>query len=383
MPTASEPGFGLYIHWPFCQSKCPYCDFNSHVASHIDQDRWRQALLSELKHYAGLTSGRTLTSIFFGGGTPSLMDPETAGALISAARACWNFSEDLEITLEANPSTAEIGRFQAFCDNGINRLSLGVQSLRQDALTELGRGHDVKEACNAIEMAARIFPRYTFDLIYARPNQTPAEWAVELGEGLAMAGDHLSLYQLTVEPGTEFFRNGVLMAEENLAADLYEMTQDIMNKAGLKAYEISNHAKPGFESQHNLTYWRGGDYIGIGPGAHGRLTREGQTFACHQISKPDNWLEKVNTKGHATAKEIPLVPEQRAEELIMMGMRIKEGINAARFKQQCGLDLTDLLDLNAVQKFEDAGFLHWDQQQLAATEMGRQRLNGLLSQILS
>ena len=382
MSAISDPGFGLYIHWPFCQSKCPYCDFNSHVASTIDQSRWRRALLSELDHYAALTSGRTLTSIFFGGGTPSLMDPDTTASLIEAARSHWVCADTIEITLEANPSTVEAARFRDFRSSGINRVSLGVQSLDPESLKQLGRGHSALEACQAIATAAAEFSRYSFDLIYARPGQSLDQWRSELTEALLMAGDHMSMNQLTVEPGTEFFRTGVPMADEELAADMYEATQEIMEQAGLPAYEISNHARPGFESRHNLTYWRGGDYVGIGPGAHGRLTNDQGTRGIHQISQPTSWIERVEQNGHATAKQIPLSSEQRAEELVMMGMRINEGVDFARFRQQCGLDLMSLLDQQAIQQLSDGGFLTLDDQRLAATASGRQRLNALLSQIL-
>ncbi|MGE5503644.1 MAG: radical SAM family heme chaperone HemW, partial [Actinomycetota bacterium] len=268
----------VYIHWPFCLSKCPYCDFNSHVAAAIDQRRWRAALLAELEWFAALAPGRTVTSIFFGGGTPTLMDPDTAGALVDRVKALWATAPDLEVTLEANPSTVEAGRFRAFRAAGVGRLSLGIQALDDAALKLLGRRHDLAEALAALAVARQTFDRFSFDLIYARPGQTVAAWRDELARALDMAGDHLSLYQLTIEEGTAFApvfaRGDLVLPPEDEAAEMFEATQDMTAAAGLPAYEVSNHARPGQESRHNLTYWLGGDYAGVGPGAHGRLGGE-------------------------------------------------------------------------------------------------------------
>ncbi|MBL8665802.1 MAG: coproporphyrinogen III oxidase, partial [Candidatus Odyssella sp.] len=270
------PGFALYVHWPFCLSKCPYCDFNSHVRERVEEARWQRAYLAELERAAAETPGRVVTSVFFGGGTPSLMPPETAAAILARIRALWPVAPDAEITLEANPGAAEAARFRAFRAAGVNRLSIGVQALDDAALKFLGRRHVAAEALAAVERAAGIFPRYSFDLIYARPGQSVAAWREELARALRFAGDHLSVYQLTIEPGTAFHtahaRGDFALPDEDTAADLYEATRDLLGAAGLAAYEISNHARPGGESRHNLAYWRYADYAGIGPGAHGRLT---------------------------------------------------------------------------------------------------------------
>ncbi|HLO76499.1 MAG TPA: radical SAM family heme chaperone HemW, partial [Magnetospirillum sp.] len=295
-----DPGFGIYIHWPFCLSKCPYCDFNSHVAASIDQPRWRAALLAELEHFAQAKPGATVTSIFFGGGTPSLMEPATAGALIERVAALWPTAPGLEITMEANPSTVEAGRFRDFRAAGVGRLSLGVQALDDQSLKFLGRRHDAGEALAALGVAGRLFPRFSFDLIYARPGQSPAAWRAELARALSLAGDHLSMYQLTIEDGTAFApahaRGDFELPSEDDQAAMFEITQELTAAAGLPAYEVSNHARPGGECRHNLTYWLGGDYVGVGPGAHGRLN--GQALRQHRA--PDIWLERVESHGHAT-----------------------------------------------------------------------------------
>ncbi|MDX1736711.1 MAG: radical SAM family heme chaperone HemW, partial [Alphaproteobacteria bacterium] len=299
----------LYVHWPFCQSKCPYCDFNSHVRETIDQRQWQDALLAELDHAFEESGERELKSIFFGGGTPSLMSPDIVYGIIDKALALWPSEKTPEITLEANPTSVERARFQGYRDAGVNRLSLGIQSLDPDVLKFLGRLHSVDQALHAIETAREIFDRYSFDLIYARPNQSIAEWQKELKDALEMAGDHLSLYQLTIEPGTSFhtrFRLGEFeMPDENLAASFYEITQSIMIDAGLPAYEVSNHARLGQESQHNLVYWRYQDYAGIGPGAHGRVyMRNGPQgagkYATFRERLPEKWLQSVQQNGHAT-----------------------------------------------------------------------------------
>ncbi len=288
------PPFAVYVHWPFCKAKCPYCDFNSHVRAAIDQAAWQRALLAELDHYADRTPGRTVSSVFFGGGTPSLMAPATAAALIERIGQRWVLAGDAEITLEANPTSVEAERFRDFRAAGVNRASLGVQALDPAALTFLGRGHSVGEAIAAIALARRQFPRFSFDLIYARPGQEPAQWDAELKQALSLAGDHLSLYQLTIEKGTAFHtahaRGDFAIPDDDRAGMLYELTQLRLNEAGLPSYEISNHARPGGESRHNLVYWRYGDYVGIGPGAHGRLTLGGAKVATRQLRLPETWL---------------------------------------------------------------------------------------------
>jgi oxygen-independent coproporphyrinogen-3 oxidase len=378
----TDAGFGIYIHWPFCRSKCPYCDFNSHVAAAIDQKRWRAALRAELNHFAAETPGRTVTSVFFGGGTPSLMAPETAAALIEDVRRQWPVADDLEITLEANPTSAEAGQFDAFAAAGVNRVSLGVQALFDEALAFLGRGHSVREALDAVALAADRFPRFSFDLIYGRPGQTISEWRTELSQALAHAGGHLSLYQLTIEPGTPFFRAGVQPADEDTGAALYETTQELLEARGLPAYEVSNHARLGAECRHNLTYWRGGDYVGVGPGAHGRLTLDDGTDALYQIHAPERWLSAVEANGHATAKRARLAPEERREELLMTGLRLRDGVNRARFRAQTGRDVTDSVDEQALARLLDGGFVTLGAHSLRATPAGRLGLNAVLAALL-
>ncbi len=378
----TDAGFGIYIHWPFCRAMCPYCDFNSHVAEAIDQRRWRAALRAELDHFAGETNGRTVTSAFFGGGTPSLMAPETAAALIEDVRRHWPVTDDLEITLEANPTSVEAERFDAFAAAGVNRVSLGVQALDDRALTFLGRGHSVGEALDAVALAAERFPRTSFDLIYGRPGQTVPGWRVELDQALAHAGGHLSLYQLTIEPGTPFFRDRVRPVDEDAGAALYETTQKVLEARGLPAYEVSNHARPGAECRHNLTYWRGGDYVGVGPGAHGRLTADGATDALYQIHAPERWLQAVETRGHATAKRVRLTPEERREELLMTGLRLRDGVSRARYRAQTDRDVTDTVDAPALARLVDGGFLVLDARSLRATPAGRRCLNAVLAALL-
>ncbi|MFM9843041.1 MAG: radical SAM family heme chaperone HemW [Dongiaceae bacterium] len=387
MIAGREPGFGLYVHWPFCRSKCPYCDFNSHVRAAVDHGRWRRALLRELEHYGEATRGRRLTSIFFGGGTPSLMEPETVAAVIEQARGIWQADAGIEITLEANPTSVEAEKFAAFRQAGVNRVSLGVQSLRETDLKFLGRQHSAGEAQQAIELARRYFDRFTFDLIYARPGQTVAAWREELRDALALAGNHLSVYQLTVEPETAFAsavrRGDFVVPDEDMAAALYEATQEALAEAGLPAYEISNHARPGEESRHNLTYWRYGDYAGIGPGAHGRLTLDGVKHATRQHRAPEAWLETVEQKGHATRQRDVVDGEARREEMLMMGLRLAEGIDADRFAAETGETLVSALDPPRLKALIEGGFVELDDQGLRATAAGRQRLNTVLAQLLA
>jgi oxygen-independent coproporphyrinogen-3 oxidase len=390
MPAQAQsagPGFGIYVHWPFCLSLCPYCDFNSHVREAVDQHRWRRALLAELDHYAGQTPERPVTSVFFGGGTPSLMAPETVAAVIARMGDSWRLAPDAEITLEANPTSVEAGRFAAYRAAGVNRVSLGVQSLNDDALGFLGRRHSAREAIQAVEIAQGCFPRVSFDLIYARPGQTVTDWRAELSQALALGTEHLSVYQLTIEPGTVFhgaWRRGELVPPgEETAAALYEGTQEVLEGAGLPAYEISNHARSGAESRHNLTYWRYGDYAGIGPGAHGRLSLGGQKLATRQHRAPEAWLDAVERAGHATRSASPLSRDQRLAELVMMGLRLREGVARAAFRRELESDPEDLLDSVRLSHLREAALVSLDATGLRATAAGRQRLDGVLDYLLT
>jgi len=375
----------IYIHWPFCRSKCPYCDFNSHVRDSVNAARWKRALIRDLEHQAMLAPGREVGSVFFGGGTPSLMPPETVAALLDCVRSGWTVAPDLEVTLEANPNSAEADRFRAFAAAGVNRLSLGVQALDAAALRRLGRAHDRDEAIAAIEQARNTFPRFSFDLIYARPGQSVAAWAGELSEALTPADDHLSLYQLTIEPGTAFAtlaRHGeIALPDEETAAALFETTQDRLTVAGLPAYEISNHARPGAECRHNLTYWRYQDYAGIGPGAHGRLTRDGGKFATRQYRLPEKWLTAVEATGTGLEETAAIDRQTAIEEMLMMGLRLAEGVPRARLEHTAGPDAEILLRRN-LPRLVDGGFLTFDGKHLAATTAGRQRLNAVLAALL-
>jgi putative oxygen-independent coproporphyrinogen III oxidase len=381
----AEP-LAVYIHWPFCRSKCPYCDFNSHVRDSVDTARWTRALIRDLEHQAELTAGRTVGSVFFGGGTPSLMPPETVAELLYGVRSHWGVMPDVEVTLEANPNSAEAGRFRAIAAAGVNRLSLGVQALDPAALRFLGRAHDREEAIAAIEDAREIFPRFSFDLIYARPGQSVAAWRRELDEALTLAGEHLSLYQLTIEPGTAFAtlaRRGKLVPpEEDSTAALFEITQERLAAAGLPAYEISNHARPGAECRHNLAYWRYQDYVGVGPGAHGRLTLGSTKYATRQHRLPEKWLATVETKGTGIEETAPIDRENVLEEMLMMGLRLVEGVSRERIECAGGGDAETLFGSNLAPLIE-GGFLTLDAQRLAATAAGHQRLNAVLGSLLS
>ncbi|MGE0665323.1 MAG: radical SAM family heme chaperone HemW [Sphingomonadales bacterium] len=380
-----DPGFAVYVHWPFCLQKCPYCDFNSHVRDAVDQDRWRAGLLREIDHYACLTPGRKVTSVFFGGGTPSLMAPETTKAVIERIGERWGYAPEPEITLEANPTSVEAGRFAAYERAGVNRVSLGVQALNDDDLKALGRGHSARQAIEAVALARDTFPRYSFDLIYARPGHTLADWEFELARGLEMAGDHLSLYQLTIEEGTAFhamFRDGRLtLPDEDTAAELYEMTRRLTAEAGLPAYEISNHAAPGCESRHNMTYWRYGEYVGIGPGAHGRLHLDAVT-ATAQRRKPETWLELVEAQGHGTELMNPVAPGESGEEMVMMGLRTAEGVGLARLAAISGGPLEDVVDAEALDMLQEQGLLELDEDALRATPEAWPVLNEVIRRLL-
>lgn len=384
--TQGDEGFGLYIHWPFCLSKCPYCDFNSHAAEVIDQTRWRTALLTEMDYWAAQAGARRpLTSIFFGGGTPSLMDPATTAALIERAKSLFTVDDALEITLEANPSTVDQARFEGFREAGVNRVSLGVQALDDRALRFLERRHDAGEAMTAVATAQRLFPRVSFDLIYARPGQTAEDWRHELRQAIALSGGHLSLYQLTIEQGTRFFgdhaRGDFALPDEDTAVALWDITQEETSAAGLAAYEVSNHARPGDECRHNLVYWRGGDYIGIGPGAHGRVTLDGIPHATRQHRAPEKWLEMVAAQGHATRARDPLDPDARAEELVLMGLRLSEGVDAARFERLTGRTLDSVLDASALTFLRGEGLIEPDAP-LRTTAAGRLTLNSVIAALL-
>ena len=380
-------GLALYIHWPFCKSKCPYCDFNSHVRAGIDEARWRDALLRELDRGAAETQGRELVSIFFGGGTPSLMAPPTVAALLERAAARWSLAPDIEITLEANPNSVEAARFRDLAAAGVNRLSLGVQALDDTALKFLGRGHDRDEALAAIDLARAHFARFSFDLIYARPGHTPAAWQAELREALRRAGDHLSVYQLTIEQGTAFHtafaRGDFVLPDEEIQGALYEMTQDMLGDAGLPAYEISNHARAGQESRHNLAYWRYRDYLGIGPGAHGRLTLGGVKYANANHRAPETWLAAVERDGHGAATRTALSPDERRDEMAMMGLRLTAGIARADMRAEIGGDIEDAFDRARLHALIGGGFLELDAAGLRATPAGRQRLNAVLDRLLN
>ena len=386
-PDVLEPGFGLYVHWPFCLSKCPYCDFNSHVAiDEVEHERWAQALLRELDHFAAETAGRELGSIFFGGGTPSLMAPATVAAVIERAAARFRPAGDLEITLEANPTSVEAARLADFRASGVNRVSLGVQALDDDALRALGREHGASEALHAVGLAARLFPRFSFDLIYARPGQTLAEWDAELGRALAHADGHLSVYQLTIEPGTRFHtlhaKGALRLPPDELQADLYELTQARLAAAGLPAYEISNHARPGEACRHNLVYWRGGDYLGIGPGAHGRLTIDQQRVATRTARMPRAWLERALRDGHAELARESLSAADQVVELLLMGLRLTEGVSLRRLRRGDGEAFERTLDMAAVRRLIADGFLETDGDRLATTAAGRERLNAVLETVI-
>jgi len=377
-----DGGFGIYLHWPFCRSKCPYCDFNSHVREQIDQARWCRALLAELDHYASSTAGRPLDSIFFGGGTPSLMPPSTVAALLEHVARHWPLGQDVEITLEANPTSVEAANFAALAAAGVNRISLGVQSLDDSALRFLGRGHDAAEALAALEVARGHFRRFSFDLIYARPGQTARSWLAELDRALDFAGELLSVYQLTIEANTAFEgahrRGEFAMPGEETGAELFEITQARLEEAGLPAYEISNHARLGAACRHNLVYWQGGDYLGIGPGAHGRLTEGGRRFATRQHRAPEAWLAEVEANGHATRERRALTPLERQEELLLMGLRLTAGIARARFRQALGREIEEALPPERLAGLVAGGFVELDEQGLRATPAGRQRLNAVL-----
>ena len=374
----AEP-LALYVHWPFCVSKCPYCDFNSHVRSSIDQDAWREALLADLTHEARLLPGRRLTSIFFGGGTPSLMEPSTVGAIIHAATTYWQPADRLEITLEANPSSVEAARFADLASAGVNRVSLGLQSFDDKALAFLGRAHSAREGFAALATAQKHFRRVSFDLIYALPGDNEDSWSATLAQALSLGTSHLSLYQLTIEPGTRFAsmvaRHEFEPLDAEQSATLFELTDVMTSAGGMPAYEISNHARPGQESRHNLTYWRYGDYAGIGPGAHGR--RLGRRTARHK--KPENFLSGLARNGHGIAEEAVLSPVEAADEALVMGLRLAEGVDAQALADRFGLPA--LVDWNRVDRLVGSGHLTRQGALIALTAPGRLLLDHILGEI--
>jgi oxygen-independent coproporphyrinogen-3 oxidase len=384
--AGADPGFGIYVHWPFCRAKCPYCDFNSHVSGEVDHARWARALVAEIGRYAEEIGPRVLRSIFFGGGTPSLMAPQTVAAVIERASACFTPSPDLEITLEANPTSSEADRFTAIRAAGVNRVSLGVQALDDAALRLLGREHTAAEGLAAVELAGCLFERFSFDLIYARPGQTPAAWQAELDCALGHADGHLSVYQLTIEHGTRFEllqRTGALVIPvEDVQAALYELTHARLAGAGLPAYEISNHARPGEACRHNLLYWRSAEWLGIGPGAHGRLDLDGQRLATTAWRLPKAWLERVERAGTGERTRVALSRAEQAEELLVMGLRLSEGVDLGRLEAICGQSLDQLLDRPALDRLTGDGLLERGGGRLAASAAGRQRLNAVLAAIL-
>lgn len=372
-------GFGLYLHWPFCQSKCPYCDFNSHVSASISQQDWQRAYLKEIDRYGAETGERVLQTVYFGGGTPSLMDPDLVASIIAKIRRTWRTSNDLEITLEANPGSVEVGRFKAYREAGVSRVSLGVQALNDGALRQLGRLHTTKEAIAALEIANSTFDRVSFDLIYARQDQTLQAWRDELSTALSLAADHLSLYQLTIEDGTAFAERAAKgglrgLPGEDQSAEMYEATQQLCETKGFFAYEVSNHAKPGSESRHNMIYWRGGDYVGIGPGAHGRISRNGTRVATETHLLPTTWLSAALAEEGGESLRSVLTSEDQALEYLLMSLRMSEGLNLNRYKALAGRPL----DPKRLERLEELDLAHTEQGQLIVTPNGRLILNAIL-----
>ncbi len=369
----------LYIHWPYCAAKCPYCDFNSHVVASIDHERWRSAYQRAIAYYAAMLPDRRIVSIYFGGGTPSLMEPETVALIIDEVQRAWKISNDIEITLEANPTSVEIEKFEAFRGAGVNRVSLGVQALNDKDLAFLGRKHSADEAKHAIEISQATFDRTSFDLIYARPEQTLADWKKELREAASLSAGHLSLYQLTIERNTPFYmshaRGDFTIPEEGLAADFYDLTQDVLEGLSMPAYEVSNHARAGEESKHNLAYWHYGDYIGIGPGAHGRLSLNGGIkHATRDHAAPEKWLEWVEEKGCGAHPYEALSAQDSFMEALMMGLRLRDGIS---------LNWQEYLDEEKLDVLKNEGWLHYDEEHLRLTRQGLLRLNAIVPYIMA
>lgn len=386
-PVAGPAALDIYIHWPFCIAKCPYCDFNSTAATAIDFARWQRALERDLLAYGPLTPGRTVRSVFFGGGTPSLMPPETVATILAAVRAQWTVGDDAEITLEANPSTVDRSRFRDLRAAGVNRLSIGVQSLADEELRFLGRTHSAAEAKAAIEMAHAVFPRVSIDLIYGLPGQTTAAWALALNDALSCAGEHVSTYQLTIAPGTPFARRGVLAADEDRGLALFATTHEVLARAGFTAYEISNHARGSAVCRHNVAIWRGGDYLAVGPGAHGRLTMRtaadaAGTLALHQVEEPSAWLKRVEETGSGLNTPDLLSADERCDELVLMGLRLVTGLERERFRRLTGRHPEDALNRAALDRLTAVGYLVRDAAGVRVTARGRPCLDHLSATLL-
>ena len=390
-PAAAEAppprGFGIYVHWPFCRSKCPYCDFNSHVRETVDEARWQRAYLAELDCAAARTDVAPVTSVFFGGGTPSLMPPSTVAAILDRIARHWPLAPGLEVTLEANPTSVEAARLAGFRAAGVNRVSLGLQALDDAALGFLGRQHSAAEAVAALRAAQKLFDRVSFDLIYARPNQTVAAWRRELRDALALAGEHLSLYTLTIEPNTGFAgavaRGELRPAPDTATAALFDTTQELCEAAGLPAYEISNHARAGAACRHNLTYWRAGAYVGIGPGGHGRPVRAGAWRAVRNLRKPEAWLDAVAARGHGAEDDSAVDGRERAVEALMMGLRLTEGVHEANIAAASGVALDAAIDAARLGRLAAGGFLRREGPWLRATPKGRRVLDSVLAELLA
>ena len=381
--TTVSPEFAVYVHWPFCLSKCPYCDFNSHVRhGGYDEAHYVRAIQSEIAAAAQRAPGRTVSTIFFGGGTPSLMQPQTVGAILDSIGKHWTVAGNVEVSLEANPTSVEATRFRGYRSAGVNRVSLGVQALDDQSLKELGRLHSAREALDAIAVARSIFDRYSFDLIYARPRQTLEGWKAELKQAISEAAEHLSLYQLTIEPGTPFFglhkAGKLIVPDDDLGRDLYDLTQVICNDAGLPAYEVSNHARPGAECRHNLVYWRGHEYAGVGPGAHGRLNIDGRRYATETEKKPEAWLDLVERQGHGLIVDEKLQPNEVADEFLLMGLRLAEGIDPQRFTSLSGRTL----DPDRVSFLQNGGAVEtMDNGRLRVTQSGFPLLDAVVADL--
>ncbi len=379
----ADPGFGVYVHWPFCLSKCPYCDFNSHVrGGGIDEARYLAAFKAEIAHRAALAPGRTVRSVFFGGGTPSLMRPDTVQGVIDAIASAWRLDKDAEITVEANPTSVEAERFRGYRSAGVNRLSIGVQALNDADLKALGRKHTVAEALAAVKLAATLFPRFSFDLIYGRSGQGAAAWRRELAEALNYAGDHVSLYQLTIEPDTMFERlrdaGKLELPDEELSLALFQTTRELTYARGLPAYEVSNHARPGGESRHNLVYWRYGEYAGVGPGAHGRLVTAKGRLAQETERHPEMWLTQVESEGHGLVENIPLSREEQGDEFLLMGLRLSEGVDPRAFEKVSGR----LIDPDRIRSLIEDGFLERDERgRIRVTAMGAPLLDTVVADV--
>jgi putative oxygen-independent coproporphyrinogen III oxidase len=378
-----DPGFGVYVHWPFCLSKCPYCDFNSHVrGTPIDEERYLSAFRTEIAHRASLAPGPAIASVFFGGGTPSLMRPQTVQGVIDAIADKWRLAPNAEITLEANPTSVEAARFRGYRGAGVNRLSIGVQALNDEDLKGLGRSHTVDEALAAVDLAAALFPRFTFDLIYGRPGQSEAQWRAELARALDLVGDHVSLYQLTIEPDTIFERlrdaGKLALPDEELGLALFRATRELTEARGLPAYEVSNHARPGGESRHNLIYWRYGEYAGVGPGAHGRLVTSKGRLAQETERHPEMWLTQVETEGHGLVENAVLSREEQGDEFLLMGLRLSEGIDPRRYERISGREL----DSERVASLVEDGFIERDARgRLRVTPVGAPLLDTVVADV--